>query len=87
MNTSKKDQLIIDRRFRLHELMVALISQQKSLELLDGESISAQVGSSSNAIADSARWLDRNQRVLKKYQALVRTAVTLDALLEAEVGK
>jgi hypothetical protein len=34
--------------------------------------------------AEAARWLDRNRRVLKQYQSLVRTAVTLDALLDAE---
>ena len=30
------------------------------------------------------RWLDQNRRTLQRYQALVRTAVTLDALLDAE---
>ena len=38
------------------------------------------------APADAARWLERNRRVLQRYQALVRTAVTLDALLDAEDG-
>jgi hypothetical protein len=28
--------------------------------------------------------LDQNRRTLQRYQALVRTAVTLDALLDAE---
>jgi hypothetical protein len=28
--------------------------------------------------------LDRNRRLLQRYQAMVRTAVTLDALLDAE---
>ena len=31
-----------------------------------------------------ARWLDQNRRTLHRYQALVRTAVTLDALVDAE---
>ena len=33
---------------------------------------------------DPATWLDRNRRLLKRYQALVRTALTLDALMDAE---
>ena len=32
------------------------------------------------------RWLDQNRRTLQRYQALVRTAVTLDALVDAEVN-
>ena len=34
--------------------------------------------------AAPARWLDQNRRILHRYQALVRTAVTLDALVDAE---
>ena len=34
--------------------------------------------------ATPGRWLDQNCRTLQRYQALVRTAVTLDALLDAE---
>jgi hypothetical protein len=34
--------------------------------------------------AEPARWLDQNRRTLQRYQALVRTAVTLDALMDAE---
>ena len=64
--------------------MVALITQQDPLELLDGESIRLEGSMLSDNSQDPAIWLDRNQRVLKKYQALVRSAVTLDALLEAE---
>ena len=33
---------------------------------------------------DPARWLDRNRRIVLQYRALVRTAVTLDALLDSE---
>jgi len=66
------------RRQRLHELLVALIAQQDELELMD-EEVPEPGGS-----AEPARWLDRNRRTLQRYQALVRTAVTLDALLDAE---
>ena len=65
------------RRQRLHELLLALIAREEELPLLDGD----------RPDLDSAapgRWLDQNRRTLQHYQALVRTAVTLDALLDAE---
>ena len=67
-----------DRRQRLHELVIALIAQQDDLPLLDPDQPELE-GS-----ASPGRWLDQNRRSLQRYQALVRTAVTLDALLDAE---
>ena len=67
-----------DRRRRLHELVLALIAQQGDLELLDGDAVTPQ--------RDPASWLERNRRLLQRYQALVRTAVTLDALIDQEAG-
>lgn len=65
-----------DRRQRIHELVLALLAQQQELELLAGEGGSA----------DPATWIARNRRVVQRYQALVRSAVTLDALVDQEVG-
>ena len=74
-----------ERRQRLHELLLALIARQEDLELMDAEGPSGLTGSvSAEGPAQAARWLDRNRRVLQHYQSLVRTAVTLDALLDAE---
>ena len=73
-----------ERRQRLHELLIALIQQQQELELLDAEAPSLDGSSSLIQDQEPARWLDRNRRVLKCYQSLVRTAVTLDAMLDAE---
>ena len=72
-----------DRRQRLHELVVALISQQKELDLLDAD----QSGTLAAAQGNPAGWLERNRRVVQRYQALVRSAATLDALVEQEVGE
>ena len=66
-----------DRRHRLHDLVIALIAHQDNLPLLDPDQPDLE-GTA------PARWLDQNRRSLKRYQALVRTAVTLDALLDAE---
>lgn len=73
------------RRQRLHELLLALIAREDDLELMDGEGPAGLAGSATGEGAVvAARWLERNQRVFQKYQALVRTAVTLDALLDDE---
>ena len=66
------------RRQRLHELVLALIAQEEELPLMDGERQELDGGLA------PGRWLDQNRRTLQRYQALVRTAVTLDALLDAE---
>ncbi|MCU0530384.1 MAG: hypothetical protein MUD04_13095 [Cyanobium sp. Prado107] len=69
-----------DRRQRLHELVLALIQRQDDLELLHGDSDGVAPGG-----VDPASWLERNRRLVQRYQALVRTAVTLDALIDQEV--
>ena len=68
-----------DRRQRIHELVLALLAQQKELELLDGDSTGLPGG-------DPGNWIERNRRVVQRYQALVRSAVTLDALVDQEVN-
>ena len=70
------------RRQRIHELLLALIAQQNSLELLDGDN----AGNLAAAQGNSAGWLERNRRVVQRYQALVRSAITLEALAEQEAG-
>ena len=74
-----------ERRQRLHELLLALIARQENFELMDADGPSGFARSGTGeGPAEAARWLDRNRRVLQHYQSLVRTAVTLDALLDAE---
>ena len=79
------------RRRRLHELVLALIGQQGDLELLDGDALLGSNSGSSGirdpAKRDPASWLDHNRRLIQRYQALVRTAATLDALIDQEVGE
>ncbi len=67
-----------DRRQRLHELVLALIAREEELPLLDPDHPELDGGTA------PARWLDQNRRSLNRYQSLVRTAVTIDALLDAE---
>ncbi len=73
-----------NKRQRLHELLIALIQQQADLELMDAEAPAIDSTSVAFDNTDPARWLDRNKRVLKKYQSLILSAITLEALLDAE---
>ena len=85
MNLKKKvEQEHLTRRSRLHEILLALIRQQKDLELMDD---GVQVFENPNNLSekyDPSKIVERNQRIIKKYQSLVRSAIALDALLESE---
>tara|TARA_Y100001968_G_C19005820_1_gene548121 strand:- start:141 stop:398 length:258 start_codon:yes stop_codon:yes gene_type:complete len=72
------------RRQRLHELLIALIQTQDEIELMDIDSPGLKNIENLSSNDDPARLLDRNRRILSKYQSLVRSAITLDALLDSE---
>ena len=73
------------RRSRLHEILLALINQRKELELMDDDAqIFSNLTNNSEKV-DSSKIIERNQRIIKKYQSLVRSAIALDALLESEI--
>ena len=75
----------LERRHRLHELLIALIKQQGELELIDAEAPNFSGRSTvASTGEDPGRWLERNKRIIQKYQSLVRSAITLDALLDSE---
>ena len=74
----------LSRRLRLHEILIALINQQKDLELMeDGDQVFNNPINHSEKY-DSSKIIERNQRIIKKYQSLVRSAIVIDALLESE---
>ncbi len=74
-----------DRRQRIHELVLALLARQEDLELLDGDGLLGQAGSGAGT-GNPAGWLERNRRLVLRYQALVQSAITLDSLIDQEVG-
>ena len=85
MNLKKKAaQENLTRRSRLHEILIALIRQQKDLELMDDGVTVFENHINHSEKYDSSKIIERNQRILKKYQSLVRSAIALDALLESE---
>ena len=73
-----------ERRKRLHELLLALINKQDYLELIEDDSNDLARGFSDNESRDFSKSIERNRKILKKYHSLVRTAVTLDALMDSE---
>ena len=73
-----------ERRKRLHELLLALIIKQDFFELIDEDSEDLANSFSENDSKDFSKLIKRNRKILKKYHSLVRTAVTLDALMDSE---
>ena len=85
MNLKKNEvEKPLTRRSRLHEILIALIKQQQDLELMyDGVQVFENHINNSEKY-DPFKIVERNQRIIKKYQSLVRSAIALDALLESE---
>ena len=73
-----------ERRKRLHELLLALINKQDNFELIEDDSNDLSRSISENESRDFSKSIERNRKILKKYHSLVRTAVTLDALMDSE---
>ena len=73
-----------NRRKRLHELLIALINQESNLELIEESSDELTSNFSNNETINFSKVIEKNRKILKKYQSLVRSAVTLDALMDSE---
>ena len=73
-----------ERRKRLHELLLALINKQDYFELIDEDSEDLVNTFSENDSRDLSKLIERNRKIIKIYHSLVRTAVTLDALMDSE---
>ena len=85
MNPKKNEaEELLTRRFRLHEILIALINQQQDLELMDDGVQVFEYPVNQSEKSDPSKVVERNQRIIKKYQSLVRSAIALDALLESE---
>ena len=85
MNLKKNEtRSSFTRRDRLHEILIALINQQNDLELMDDDSQIFNKSIHQSGQYDTSKIVERNQRIIKRYQSLVRSAIALDALLESE---
>ena len=73
-----------NRRKRLHELLLTLINKESDFELIEEDSSSLTHSYPENDTANLSRVIEKNRKIIKRYQALVRSAVTLDALMDSE---
>jgi len=63
---------------------MALISKQANFELIEENSDELTSNYSHDETIDFSKAIERNRKILKRYQSLVRSAVTLDALMDSE---
>ena len=73
-----------DRRKRLHELLLALINKENDFELIEDDTTDFTTNYSEKGTYSLSRIIEKNRKILKKYQSLVKSAVTLDALMDSE---
>ena len=75
---------MIKRRKRLHDLLLTLIEKESDFELIEEDSSDLTSNYSEKDTLNLSRVIEKNRKIIKRYQALVRTAVTLDALMDSE---
>ena len=63
---------------------MALISKQANFELIEENSDELTSDYSRDETINFSKAIERNRKILKRYQSLVRSAVTLDALMDSE---
>ena len=73
-----------ERRKRLHDLLLTLIDKDSDFEFIDEDSSDLSSSYFEKDTLDLSLVIEKNRKIIKKYQAIVRTAVTLDALMDSE---
>jgi len=73
-----------ERRKRLHDLLLTLIKKDREFEFIDEDSSDLTSSYSEKDNLNLSRVIEKNRKIIKRYQAIVRTAVTLDALMDSE---
>ena len=73
-----------DRRKRLHDLLLTLINKASEFELIEEDSSELTSSFSDKDSVNLSRVIEKNRKIINKYQALIRSAVTLDALMDSE---
>ena len=73
-----------ERRKRLHDLLLTLINKESDFELIEDDSSDLTSCYTEKDSLNLSRVVEKNRKIIKRYQALVRTAVTLDALMDSE---
>ena len=73
-----------ERRKRLHEILLTLINKESNFELIEEDSSDLTLNYSEKDTANLSRVIEKNRKIIRRYQALVKTAVNLDALMDSE---
>ncbi len=73
-----------ERRKRLHDLLLTLINKDCEFEFIEEDSNDLTSNYSEKDTFKLSRVIEKNRKIIKRYQAIVRTAVTLDALMDSE---
>ena len=73
-----------ERRKRLHDLLLTLINKDINFEFIEEDSSDLTSSYSEKDTLNLSRVIEKNRKIIKRYQAIVRTAVTLDALMDSE---
>ena len=73
-----------ERRKRLHDLLLNLINKDSEFEFIEEDTSDLSSSYSEKDTLDLSRVIEKNRKIIKRYQAIVRTAVTLDALKDSE---
>ena len=73
-----------ERRKRLHDLLLTLLNKDNEFELIEEDSGDLTSSYSEKDSLNLSRVIEKNRKIIKRYQAIVRTAVTLDALMDSE---
>ena len=73
-----------DRRRRLHEILLTLINKESNFELIEEDSDDLTSSYSDKDAANLSQVIEKNRKIIRRYQSLIRTAVTLDALMDSE---
>ena len=72
-----------ERRKRLHDLLLTLINKDSEFEFIEDSSDLSYSYPEKDTL-NLSRVIEKNRKIIKRYQAIVRTAVTLDALMDSE---
>ena len=73
-----------ERRKRLHDLLLTLINKDSEFEFIEEDSSDLTSSYSEKDTLNLSRVIEKNRKIIKRYQAIVRTAVPLDALMDSE---
>jgi len=73
-----------ERRKRLHDLLLTLINKDCEFEFIEEDSNDLTSRYSEKDTLNLSQVIENNRKIIKRYQAIVKTAVTLDALMDSE---